>query len=425
MALAYSSSQEGGVAAIRHALRQEWNTFREEKRSLLLKSRRVRLDDIEKNFQEFTPEKLQELAMVVRRGKADVACLKEIKKAMCTEHNIEIFMRVNGVLPPLVGILTGTNPDKQLEAAACFINLTCGSHEVTYKIAKAVGVYLIVYIQSSSYLLQDQCAWALGNIAIDCKDCFNLLKTQGLLPAVVDLLQSTFAEVIHSAVYCLRACIKYQDSQSDLMQLNLPHHIISVLNFMDLPHDALVDATYILYNICYQIAMQEKSEMQTGIGNLVLQYLHEAVIGDVIDISLATPLIRCLGYLTCGSDSVCEVLCRNTFLNTCIARIFHLGYHHLKKELLWVLTNILVSAKSLDCFFDLSPVLNNIHIFLSVLDSDVIEALYFLSVLIHIKPETKEAIQNKGLLSLVEALMSCGKDDVQSAAHVFHRAMTS
>lgn len=419
--------EKSGIESLRQILRNEQNTLRQEKRNLLFKRRRVRLDDVEKNMQEISPERLQELAVMVRKGKADVACLKEIKKSACIGHNIEIFMRINGVLPPLVENLTGQDPDKQLEAAACFINLACGPHETTYKIAEAVGVYLIVYVQSSCYLLQDLCAWALGNIANDCEVCFNLVKAQGLLPAVVDLLQSTFPEVVHSAIYCLRACMKYEDSLSDLMQLDLPRHVISVHTCGDVPHDALVDAAHVLYNICYQIAVQKRCEMPIGIGDFVLQCLHKAITGDVVDISLATPLIRCLGYLTYGSDIVCEALCSHVSLNSCIAKIFNLGHHHLKKELLWAVTNILVSSKStsLDCSFDASPVLNNIQIFLSVLDSGVMLALYFLCVLIHVKPEAKEAIQNKGLLTQVEALMSCGKDSVESAACVLHTAITS
>lgn len=37
--------------------------------------------------------------------------------------------------------------------------------------------------------MQDQSAWAAGNLADDCFDCFSLLKAQGLIPALFTVLK--------------------------------------------------------------------------------------------------------------------------------------------------------------------------------------------------------------------------------------------
>lgn len=62
--------------------------------------------------------------------------------------------RFEGAFNSLIRVLIGNDALKQLEAAACLTNLACGSHKCSYKVSKASGVYLISFVNGSSYFLQ-------------------------------------------------------------------------------------------------------------------------------------------------------------------------------------------------------------------------------------------------------------------------------
>ena len=93
----------------------------------------------------------------------------------------------------MVGHLTSKNAHFQLEAAWCITNLATGVHEDTLKVLKASAAYLITYLitylSGQHVQLQDQCAWALGNFSGDSQECRNILRAQGIVVPMVNLLK--------------------------------------------------------------------------------------------------------------------------------------------------------------------------------------------------------------------------------------------
>ena len=101
-------------------------------------------------------------------------------------------------------ISTGGDIDLQIEAAWCFTNLAGSTREYAVRVLKASGAYLITYLSGSNVLLQDLCAWTLGNLAGDCEECRRMMLDQGAVDPLVHLLKVvTFGErsVLHTLIY--------------------------------------------------------------------------------------------------------------------------------------------------------------------------------------------------------------------------------
>ena len=115
--------------------------------------------------------------------------LQKLRKSV-TQHTmcVEAFIDVPNALWTLVGYLTGTDSQLQLEAAWCITNMCASNHKHTKTIIRAAAPYLITYLSSDNEMLQDHCAWALGNMAGDSKECRDLLKVQGIVHPLVKLL---------------------------------------------------------------------------------------------------------------------------------------------------------------------------------------------------------------------------------------------
>ena len=86
-------------------------------------------------------------------------------------------------------ISIGNDIDLQIEAAWCFTNLAGSTRDHAAHILKAGGAYLITYLRGSNVLLQDLCAWTLGNLAGDCEECKTIMLDQGAVDPLVHLLK--------------------------------------------------------------------------------------------------------------------------------------------------------------------------------------------------------------------------------------------
>ncbi|KAM9963190.1 hypothetical protein ACTFIW_006413 [Dictyostelium discoideum] len=92
----------------------------------------------------------------------------------------------------------------QLEAAWCITNIA-GS-EYTKSIIN-ITPFLINHLSGNNSTLQDQCAWALGNISLDSKEYRDLLIHQGILPPLVTLLSSRVPSLTITTCFTLSSLL--------------------------------------------------------------------------------------------------------------------------------------------------------------------------------------------------------------------------
>lgn len=116
--------------------------------------------------------------------------LKYLRNAFAQSNNfIQAFLEVDNALFSLVGYLTGNDTTLQLEAAWCITNITANNYENMMVVVKATSAYLITFLKGGSILLQDQSAWALGNMAAESAEVREMLKMQGIIEPLVQLVE--------------------------------------------------------------------------------------------------------------------------------------------------------------------------------------------------------------------------------------------
>lgn len=181
------------VESQRSKRRDQEAEIRKEKREKLLSAKRVRFSEVESDCEteDFTTEQVRELARVIQKSnESNLKNLKSLRKAFAQGSElISVFLGVENSVRALVGHLTGNNSQLQHEAAWCITNLATGAHEDTMKVLKASAAYLITYLSGQNVQLQDQCAWALGNFSGDSQECRDILRAQGIIVPMVNLLK--------------------------------------------------------------------------------------------------------------------------------------------------------------------------------------------------------------------------------------------
>ena len=193
-------SNELQSSSVRDKRRIEISEIRTQKKDEILLGKRTRYAELDhfsnvnsaSNQQEcpVSKEDIQSLAKCMQKRSFETKIyLQKLRKSV-TQHTmcVEAFIDVPNALWTLVGYLTGTDSQLQLEAAWCITNMCASNHKHTKTIIRAAAPYLITYLSSDNEMLQDHCAWALGNMAGDSKECRDLLKVQGIVHPLVKLL---------------------------------------------------------------------------------------------------------------------------------------------------------------------------------------------------------------------------------------------
>ncbi|PRD28347.1 UNVERIFIED_CONTAM: Importin subunit alpha-1b [Trichonephila clavipes] len=390
------------IQRLRAENREELNAFRKKDRESLFKQRRVKLFEVEALAANISAEQFKELVLQLKQKKSSIEVLRGVKNNCCTPVRTETFFKIDGAFNALIRILIGNDAAMQLEAAACLTNLACGSHKAAKRIIKGAGPYLISFIGSGSHYLQDQSAWAAGNLANDCSECFSLLKAQGLIPALFSAVKSSSMEVIKSTVYALQACTKYGDP--DLRSLIEHENLKDLLNLIqqkNIDKHTLSSTAFTLSNIYYLRASQNCGISNTE-AEIILNCLCDSISNYGIEISIALPLVRCLGFMSIEDQ------------------VFNCESYYLKVELLWVLTNI-AACEEMNVIVNSEAILKIINFFVNHLDGSCVQVLYHLCSLAMNCKRIRELLREQDVNLQIQSLQNCGDNIIEQAAETFLR----
>ena len=140
----------------------------------------------------FSVESVKEASKAIQKKKGEntVTNLKHLRNAFSESNKyVDVFLEVENTMYSLIGYLTGNNASLQLEAICCLTNISASENKNIHTIAKSTSAYLITFLRSGSVLLQDQSAWALANMAANNEKTRELLKAQGVIEPLVDLIK--------------------------------------------------------------------------------------------------------------------------------------------------------------------------------------------------------------------------------------------
>lgn len=143
------------------------------------------------SLDDYTVDKVQQASKLLQKRNAFAhEHLRYLRNAFAQSSDfIQAFLDVDNALFTLVGYLTGSDTNLQLEAAWCVTNITANHYKNIMIVVKSTSAYLITFLKGGSILLQDQSAWALGNMAAESAEVREMLKMQGVIDPLINLVE--------------------------------------------------------------------------------------------------------------------------------------------------------------------------------------------------------------------------------------------
>ncbi|KAL6073182.1 Importin subunit alpha [Balamuthia mandrillaris] len=239
-------------------------------------------------------------------------------------------------LPSIVHFLQEPNEEDQLNAAWCLTNLASGSHEQTLQTLSAAP-YLIAFLSGSNVALQEQAAWALANMAGDSVQCRDLLRANGVLRPMVQLLASPVGAVAHTAAFGL--CNLARGQNPKLMEFYNAGVIEPLVHQLTSCTEApvLVEVVWLLTYLTTGGTSCIAPLMQAGLATH-LQRIIELCATEIQDLVL--PTLRVLGNIICSSNALTDAVLEIPQVLPLLRAALDSSSRVHKKEAAWVVSNL-------------------------------------------------------------------------------------
>ncbi|XP_064612301.1 uncharacterized protein LOC135476260 [Liolophura sinensis] len=395
------------VNKIRDRRRQQDSEARREKREKVLSAKRFRFGSGGEDSDEITEaEVVASTKELMKSGEHRKGCLRCLRKAFAQGTvYIDAFLGVENSLQCLVGILSGSDSDLQLEAVWCVTNIAAGMHDHAMLIIKNAAPYLITFLSSNSPELQGQSAWALGNLAGDSLECREILQAQGVIQPLVRLLKSSMESTVQSAAFALANIAK--DSAKDISSMVevgiIPEIVAHLKPDPHNTHKVLQEVGWIL---TYISASGDHTEalMSAGIMDVLVQQLIPLTTEEPHDAEAMTPLLRSLGNLCGGPDEISNKACENEALIPALGRCLKSTHRHIRLETLWVLSNMAGAVQVSEAVMGGDLLQSGVEQLSAAYDIKS-EAMYFLCNVAHHGAQFCEELVNLGAVPKVIPLL--------------------
>ncbi|XP_049786902.1 transmembrane and coiled-coil domain-containing protein 6 isoform X3 [Schistocerca cancellata] len=257
-------------------------------------------------------------------------------------------------------VTVGHKTPYKLEAINCCCNLALGNEKVGMQLTKAFAPYLISQLDCFSHVFLDICLWTLGNLAGSGEKPWSILKTQGLLPKILQLI--AMGSVIQSAVYAL---MMYTRTGITFLE----DHELESIAVESCP---LMSTEPTVNWVIYLLSCTEKCDIimlknsvVSKASSLLLELVRKlASENESNDIVTVTALLRIIGNLCGGREECVEELMQGVDSKKHMLELFRTllssPYPHLRCESLWVIGNVAKHLCEPEIFLSqLEPSLSN------------------------------------------------------------------
>ncbi|CAB3236503.1 unnamed protein product [Arctia plantaginis] len=187
--------------------------IRETRRNILVLNRRKNRDeetDSRRSLRNVSPKKthpdtIMNIANKLKtKSMMSVPELQILKNALIDDETyIQTVLNTNGALRGLVRELTGHEVRKQCAAAGCCCNLALGDARAGLAVSKSAGPYLVATLNNLTTELAVTSSWTLGNLAGSGTRACELLRSQGAVAKLVELLDCGNEEMRDAVLYAL------------------------------------------------------------------------------------------------------------------------------------------------------------------------------------------------------------------------------
>ncbi|XP_047122727.1 importin subunit alpha-6 [Hydra vulgaris] len=323
---------------------------------------------------DFNIEKVKEVTKLIKRPSSNTQSqLHYLRLAFSYSQDfVDAFLDIDNSVYTLVGYLTGNDSTLQLEASWCITNMSANDHKKMLFVVKSTAPYLITYLESGSELLINQSAWALGNMAADDAECRLLLKEQGVIKPLIDLVKKkNYSGALQASLFALCNMARSPELViPELFDSAIPNTLIEILNNLTTDLNIIGELAWLLS----YMTMDENHCLvfvEKGILPCLVHWLCKVRPHQQEYLFAVTPLLRDLGNII-GIKSISNLnsiftLENGSLLETLNNFLFS-NKRHLIKECLWVLANIFA------CNFDLKNYIESVKLLIPNISRHLLSA---------------------------------------------------
>lgn len=390
-------------------------------RERLITKKRLKVESLDQAGSKLSAEKEQEQvveATKLLKSSQKVEALTTLHRCFARDpKNAETFIKHEG-LPLLQSCLLSSNSSQLNAAAWCAINLTASdSHAV--KKAIRLSPFLIQFLQGSDSIMQELCAWAIGNLAGDSQSNKETLLNQGVIPHLMKLMSSSHHVMMEARTQSvLHALINLaQDTTYKCCRSMLERSLFSYLTLM---FKEVPDSSQFCPEIGWLTAcVYSRAEILTEICFVdQCVYILHLVVGKLMALSILPdsewkvkamlPYLICCGNIIGLSPelgrSACDLPSFLPAMNSCLSSTSH----SILMNTIWTLTNLTVDPSCrtmLICQGDLIPKLLTLCRNSTVDVEIVIEVLSILEGLVRVSYVMNNLLVKQGFLANLSQLL--------------------
>uniref|UniRef100_A0A480PS91 Transmembrane and coiled-coil domain-containing protein 6 isoform 2 n=1 Tax=Sus scrofa TaxID=9823 RepID=A0A480PS91_PIG len=359
-----------GVEELRRRRREQEAALRKARREQQLVSKRLLRDETSEEAEEacvaviLGEAEIQQFLRLAQRGpeeKEREQALVSLRRGLQHPETQQTFIRLEGSIRTLVGLLTSNQALLQLGAARCLHELSHSEQSAVAEACLPATSYLLTYLSGHSADFIELCLYTLGNLIVESEAVRRQLLPQGIVPALAACIQSPHLTVLEALGYALAQLLQAKEAPEKIIPSvlgsTLPQHMLQLLQpGPKLSLGVAVEFAWCLhYIICSQVnnALLITHGALSTLGLLLLDLAGAVQRTEDAGLELlACPVLRCLSNLL--TEAAVEAVGVHPQLRDerVVAALFILLDFFLQKqpsllpEGLWLLNNLTANSPS-------------------------------------------------------------------------------
>ncbi|XP_064222464.1 transmembrane and coiled-coil domain-containing protein 6 isoform X2 [Aotus nancymaae] len=230
-----------GVEELRRRRREREAVLRKARREQQLVSKRLLRDDAPEEAGEgcvsviLGETEVQQLLRQAQRGTEEKRerALVSLRRSLQHPETQQTFIRLEGSMRTLVGLLTSNQALLQLEAARCLHELSHSEQSTVAEACLPATSYLLTYLSSHSSDFIELCLYTLGNLIVESEAVRRQLLPQGIVPTLAACIQSPHVAVLEALGFALSQLLQAKEAPEkiipSILASTLPQHMLQLL----------------------------------------------------------------------------------------------------------------------------------------------------------------------------------------------------
>ncbi|XP_023405454.1 transmembrane and coiled-coil domain-containing protein 6 isoform X1 [Loxodonta africana] len=213
-----------GVEELRRCWREREAALRKARREQQLVSKRLLRDEAPEEAEEVAAilgeAEIQQFLRLAQRGtegKEREKALVSLRQGLQHLETQQTFIRLEGSMRTLIGLLTSNLALLQLEAARCLHELSHSEQPAVAEACLPATSYLLTYLSGHSSDFIELCLYTLGNLIVESEAVRRQLLPQGIVPALAACIQSPHVAVLEALGYALSQLLQAKEAPEKII----------------------------------------------------------------------------------------------------------------------------------------------------------------------------------------------------------------